>query len=598
MNKKGKILSSSFLGIGILLCLMLYPDRATSGPYLNSTHGNSSYGVNRTSISTFGYSTGNCAHCHEQHAMIGGGEPSPSGGPDIYALFYTNHVDQTDNFCFHCHTDTTDLNYLQAGVIKNRSYSYRAGGYTSDTLDDILEAFSFTSPSSSHDLDNILTFITGESWGYTSDSNPCAACHNPHRGQGDPANAPNNAKTSLTRGWPVSLPSQHSTDNNAWGLWGDDTSEKMSDYASGFRYQAPYRNGSTSAYEPDGSTTQDGSNLTDYATFCQDCHSNSMTGLSNTPIDWATSAGDKHGKRAADETSGNYIDIDNPYSNTYGGQYVLSCTDCHEPHGAPNLMLIRQEVNGGTLSPITTIDAPTAECPDATVSGNKELGFLCQRCHWDDADAAVGAANRWCYVHHESTDSPYSLSSCGDCHTGGMSFTPETPILMSDGTHKPIGEIKASDKVLSFDFDNNTTSESEVIEVSKEFVNETLEINGVKTTFGHLFAVGRDKWVEAGKLETGDTILRLAEHGNDLEKIKLEKPMLTRHPEKVEVVNITLKSTQNFFVVGKENKFLVHNMGGMSCSDDRDPINCNCCHFHGSDDSAAPSGDRTGRRTF
>jgi hypothetical protein len=435
-NNKGRILLSPklfalcfMLCTGIFLLLILYPENANSGPYLNSVHGNSTYGVNRTSLSTFGYSIGNCAHCHEQHASIGGAELNPTGGPDKYALFYTNHVSQTDNFCFKCHTD---LSSYQTGGFINRSYSCRAGNYN-DGLNDILEAFSFTSPGSSHDLGDIRTFITAQSWGYTTNSNPCCACHNPHRAQGDPANSSlygSSPKSSTTRGWPVSRPSQHSKDNNAWGLWGDGTGEKMSNYASGFRYQAPYRNGSTSAYEPDGSTTQDGSNLTDYASFCQDCHSSSMTGspynLSRTPIDWATSAGDKHGKRAANATSGNYIDIDNPYSNTYGGQYVLSCTDCHEPHGAPNVMLIRKEVNRAVLSgTISTITPPAGACTPTFPSGSKDLGYLCNRCHKDDADAGVGSANEWHYVHHDSSDAPYGGGMCNDCHSGsGMTRNP------------------------------------------------------------------------------------------------------------------------------------------------------------------------------
>lgn len=255
INNKDTILRiiSLFIYAGMLLFLILYPDIVNSGPYLDSAHGSTSYGVNRTSLSTFGYSTANCAHCHEQHAMIGGSEPSPGGGPDNYALFYTNHVDQTDNFCFKCHTD---ISSLQTGGLINRSYSYRAGGYTSDTLNDILEAFSFISPGSSHDLGNILTFIRVQSWGYTTDSNPCAACHNPHRGQGDPANAENSAKTSSTRGWPVSLPSQHSTDNNVWGLWGDyyidvNTGERMRNYTAD--YQPPCRYNSANCGTVSGS---------------------------------------------------------------------------------------------------------------------------------------------------------------------------------------------------------------------------------------------------------------------------------------------------------------------------------------------------------
>lgn len=436
MNNKDIILKgiAFFFYVGILIFWILYPGVVNSGPYLDSAHGNYTpspgYGVKRNPTlvpQLDGYSRGNCAHCHEQHASIGGAEPTPTGGPSGYELFYSNYVSQTDDFCFKCHTD---LSSYQTGGLINRSYSYRAGGYTSDTLNDILEAFSFTSPDSSHDLGDIRTFITAQSWGYTTDSNPCCACHNPHRAQGDPANAGSATKSSGTRGWPVSRPSQHSTDNNAWGLWGDGTGEKMSDYVSGLRYQAPYRNSSTNAYEPDGSTTQDGSNLTDYATFCQDCHSSSMTGspynLSHTPIDWATSAGDKHGKRAANATSGNYIDIDNPYSNTYGGQYVLSCTDCHEPHGAPNVMLIRKEVNRAVLSgTISTITPPAGACTPTFPSGSKELGYLCNRCHEDDADAGVGSANEWQHVHHDSSDAPYGGGMCNDCHSGsGMTRNP------------------------------------------------------------------------------------------------------------------------------------------------------------------------------
>ncbi|OGW38274.1 MAG: hypothetical protein A2Y97_04630 [Nitrospirae bacterium RBG_13_39_12] len=407
---------------------MLYPEKATSGPYLDSVHGSSSYGVNRTSLSAFGYSKGNCAHCHEQHALIGGSEPNPTGGPDKYVLFYTNHISQTDNFCFKCHTDVSSY---QTGGLVNRSYSYRAGGY-SDTLNDILEAFSFTSPSTSHNLDDIITFITTKSWGYTDDSNPCAACHNPHMAKGDPANAGSSTKSSGTRDYsPVSLPSLHSKDNNAWGLWGDNipiATERMSNYTAG--YQAPYRSGG-STYEPDGSTTTNGSNLVDFVTFCTDCHDNSNSIWSTTlggnlkTIDWNI---EKHGKGVSDGLDG-AGGIRSPYSTT---DKVLACTDCHEPHGAPNVVLIRKEVNGGTLSgQITTL----------TTLLNKELGYLCNRCHTEDTPGS----NNWAGVHHNDVfpiacggSSPdlichgiiagdWACRTCSRCHYHGA--------VVTDGTY-------------------------------------------------------------------------------------------------------------------------------------------------------------------
>jgi hypothetical protein len=178
----------------------------------------------------------------------------------------------------------------------------------------------------------------------------------------------------------------------------------MNDYSS--YYQAPYRNGSATAYEPDGSTTTNGSNLTDFVTFCQDCHSTSMTAspysLANTPIDWSTlgtgeSGGDKHGKKVA--TNSMVADLKNPYALTWGAVngLVLSCADCHEPHGSPSDRLIRGEVNGAAVGNIT-------------IGGIEDLQPLCQKCHIQGSFQ----------IHHAMAglpDAPYSDFVCTNCHT-------------------------------------------------------------------------------------------------------------------------------------------------------------------------------------
>jgi hypothetical protein len=428
------------LGVLVFLFVLItvqnayaWPPTPPSPAYTDSAHGNYTpspgYGVNRSSLSSFGYSIGNCAHCHEQHASIGGSEPAPpgySGDPTIdlkYMLFYNNYVSQTDGVCFECHDNTTTIS---ATAIDNYSYSYRAGGWTSDTLDNILEAFTNPPSISSHDLGDIRTFITGKSWSYTSNSNPCAACHNPHRAQGDPADSSLPKNSTATRGWPVSLPSQHNTDNNEWGLWGDNISddspygpstERMSDYTTS--YQAPCRYSSlncgtvSGSYEPDGSTTKNGSNLTNFVTFCQDCHSSDMTStpysLPNTPIDWTTlggeTGGDKHGKNVATDTTAARINLREPYLTAWTSSgLVLACTDCHEPHGAPNMMLIRNEINGTTLE--YNYDTPSSQ----------DLKYVCNRCH------TAGTSNQLEDIHHGDTGAPYySAGGCmkgGGCHGG------------------------------------------------------------------------------------------------------------------------------------------------------------------------------------
>lgn len=414
-NNKSKI----FIGIKIFSCVImlilqiLYPETADSGLYLNSAHANSTYGVNRTGLSSFGYPKGHCAHCHEQHASIAGGEPDPAGGPDKYALFSKNYDNPTNaNICLKCHIDTGSV---QTGGLINRSYSYRAGGYTSDALNDIKEAFSNPPNISSHSIEDIKTFINGK-WNYTSaDSNPCTACHNPHAVQGDPGGSGSSAKTSGTRGYPVSRPSLHSKDNNSWGIWGNSSGQKMSDYSAG--YQAPYRYNSTTTYEPDGSAAQNGSNLTDFVTFCTDCHNNTNSIDSSTtqpkiikgadgkllPIDWDN---EKHGKGVSDGYDGAGA-ILAPYSTNK----VIACVDCHEPHGAPNVTLIRKEINGGVLS------GAIASLAQTSTPSNREIGYLCQRCHKDDyMYNPADPGNRWREAHHNNIDDNPNSCANGGCH--------------------------------------------------------------------------------------------------------------------------------------------------------------------------------------
>ena len=467
---------SFFLSIGL---------DVDAGVYLGSAHGDSSAGVNR-SASGFptDYPEGFCAHCHEQHASIGGSEPDPSGGPSGYMLFYDNHtsyspvsIAQTDNFCFQCHAYTSSL---QSGArIRNLTYSYRVGRWV-DSVNGIFEVFSYdnlytsSNPGTSHDLDDISTFIATEWSHYTSNSNPCVACHNPHAAQGDPIGSgagTTAAKTTvlLNRGWPVSRPSLHNNvnDNTSWGLWGDGSGENMSDYAASYgSYQAPYKYGASQAspaYEPDGSSITNGSNLADYVTFCSDCHNDSNTIYSTTlsrnlyKFGWAD---EKHGGTQAvnDIVDLTYAacdpddypcpgtggpcgdctcscpdgideinDLISPYDETTVTDYVLACTDCHEPHGSPNLFMIRRGVNGGSAT--TSVTKPASETPDNT----KEWKSLCGKCHDTSTDnnktihhraytQEYGSSYMYCiYCHEPDAD---DMRNCLKCHYHGNTDWP------------------------------------------------------------------------------------------------------------------------------------------------------------------------------
>lgn len=427
-NNKGRItlyiLLFALCSMLFALCLIL-PDRANSGPYLDSAHANSTYAVKRTATGfPIDYARGNCAHCHEQHASIGGSEPAPTGGPSKYDLLAnnfsgktTNLYSQSDDVCFYCHVDTVTGTY-QTPSFNNYTYSATFGGCstaTDCTTGTIFEAFN--SPSY-HNLNDVLNFAKN-TWSstFTANSNPCSACHNVHKAKRS-CNKPPLTNSYDPTNSAISKPSDH---NN---LWGDDTSERMNPNFT-TSYQAPYWYGSTTAYEPANNTTYDGTNLPDYVTFCTNCHNATNTIYSTTlgrdlkKIDWETIGGDsitaedKHGKNSATTD----ICINPPYNSTTscttsGLGKVLSCLDCHEPHGAPNNFLIRKEVNGDVLS--------------GTVStGTKDYGYLCRRCHTDDLayNPTYGLANYWEAVHHCAGDYPYNQSSCTNigCHSSGGS---------------------------------------------------------------------------------------------------------------------------------------------------------------------------------
>ncbi|MEW6326572.1 MAG: cytochrome c3 family protein [Thermodesulfobacteriota bacterium] len=364
--------------VWLVIWILVSSSNLYAGPYTSSAHGDSAYGVSRRGISQYG--KGHCAHCHEQHASIDGDEPEPvDGEPSKWCLFANNFNTsaisnpywQRDNLCFFCHY--SGAGSLQNPAFNNYSYSYTFGGALSLTSpDNIFDAF--YSPSY-HNLKDIYDFITGARGShinfadFPADSNPCSGCHNVHIAKRNKAYPGNPSYTAISR------PSDHNS------LWGDDPTERMSAY--GAAYQAPYYyTGTTpSGFEPNGANmdqlTQAGI-TPDYVTFCLDCHISDTiqsTTLARTvgrmtvrKIDWANSV---HGQigRDIDHSMGGYQStLELPYTEDASPNYVLSCTDCHEPHGSPNYgYLIRKEVNGGITYVRENIKA--------------DWDTLCSKCH-------------------------------------------------------------------------------------------------------------------------------------------------------------------------------------------------------------------------
>lgn len=218
----------------------------------------------------------------------------------------------------------------------------------------------------------------------------CTSCHNVHVITGTYAQADQN-KSPVSR----------FTDNTH--VWGAVSGEKMAAYAGGGTYRTP--NGESFS----------GSQLPDYATFCQDCHGQS--GSAPFGIDWG---GDPHGNQSANQPNGygtcpnwfacgNAIGWDgddctadnkancwpvmtkgkgdqiysrDAYTHTEriaGTNFVLSCTDCHTGHGTGTLG--RSNINGNGAF---------------TSNWNN----MCNRCHYyySDFHAGMSCGTSSCHV--------------------------------------------------------------------------------------------------------------------------------------------------------------------------------------------------------
>ncbi len=338
-SKISKLCIITLMLVGILWVVFIHTDVIAwySAKYTDSAHGSISYGVNRSGT---GYNVGDCANCHDPN--------DPDACVNELMLFAPMNQDsQTDNFCFQCHKGTGSV---QVGGVTNYTYSKNFGGGTA-TFTNIYDTFN-TTTGSSHNLKDIQDYVTGKV-GFTSDTNPCVVCHNPHTAQ---RNYP--VESSGRGGVNTATRRVRDYQDRNTNLWGDEdytTSgyfERMRDAT--LYYQAPLR--ADSGYEPKGGTTSEdknGSYLPNFGTFCYDCHyygnvASTEHGILDR-INWGTdyvaeAPPNRHGTYHSDETGMGYTIA--PYTGGETKKYILSCTDCHEPHGSPNEWLLRTSVNG------------------------------------------------------------------------------------------------------------------------------------------------------------------------------------------------------------------------------------------------------------
>ena len=381
--------------------------------HADSAHGNESYGVNRSSAE---YEIGDCAHCHDTFN-------DTTCGENQFMLFVPLYTSQSNNVCLWCHIEPESQFQQQIDMPQQWPLARKFGGATPIACpDNIRNAFMFideagnprsdhcyVSTGSAHHLPTVRSFlqnIAPDEWGFGNildNINPCEACHNPHKAQRH--NYPVDSKGTS----PISLPSTH---GGTWDVYGAKTTERMDRYSSAY-YQAPYCWESISTYEPCGQTysgPSDGSNMPDIAWLCYTCHNpepefdcqivsdqrNTFTGsylsIYIRNPNYVTSP---HG--LLDPPSSDSQSRKPPYN--VNRNYILACTDCHEPHGSRNRMLIRRQVNGGDIADVVTF---------TDWRDRSHWISLCQRCHTKDFNTHAAGSNCYmCHMHYHNAYKPF-----------------------------------------------------------------------------------------------------------------------------------------------------------------------------------------------
>jgi hypothetical protein len=348
-----------------------------------------------------------------------GAEPSVITMPHGGWLFATPFVDQETGFCFRCHMDPD--NYIQIPMPDQYNYSnVRGGGTTLTCPDDIREAFAFiditASPrfncsslsGSSHYLADMREYVK-EMWGWgdvVEDIDPCMGCHNPHRAKSD---------------WPCSKASDHEN-VNTWQVWGDESGENMAYYVDSLQvinavYQPPYRYPYTDGNHEWANAGQ----APDYVSLCLECHE--LTLNNNYSLVYSTRYGDYLGGPEWYRESGT-VDVhgaeeENQWSNIgtrkppYDGSepnYILMCTDCHEPHGSQNRSLLRSFVNGRDKSGVF-VNTDRHDTSPPTEAKNNQILEWCRACHTVEP-----------HLMGTPGSPGYPQEGCFDCHYHGSNL--------------------------------------------------------------------------------------------------------------------------------------------------------------------------------
>ena len=168
-----------FIVVPALMWVLFSSVHVATAGYADSAHGDGTDGVNRSSAVCAEWPggtcvIGSCAHCHDTSDPL-------SCSANNYMLFYDDWVTKSDMFCFECHSASTEHQQ-----VTNYPYCVNFGGRAA-FYGNIKKQFTndyskFVNCGSRHHLEAIRDLMVDDidGWGFSSDPDPCVACHPPH----------------------------------------------------------------------------------------------------------------------------------------------------------------------------------------------------------------------------------------------------------------------------------------------------------------------------------------------------------------------------------------------------------------------------------
>ena len=183
----------------------------------------------------------------------------------------------------------------------------------------------------------------------------------------------------------------------------------------------------------------------------------------------------------------------------------------------------------------------------------------------DNVRTAGAAAEDTAKTAYDAANSLHGRNAITLRHTGwarppSQCFTANTPVVMADGTRKPIAQIKVGDMVLSRDAASGVTAAKRVSHTFVHRGEATLNLpltNGerIETTSEHPFYVQGRGWTPADEMGLGTSIVTRA--GPNL-ALNGAVPMAHSHAP-VELYNFTVEEFHSYFV--GHSALWVHNAG-------------------------------------